>query len=107
MTTPEGHSINKNINYHNVAKVLERIFQKWDVNNENSAALIGLSQSELKSLTIRGTNIEPDTQKRMAYLLNIHELLSNLFEDSHNRKIFISPSIKRAYLEQQPMEFMI
>lgn len=96
------------INYQNVAKVLTKILTKWGVSSGDSASLMGLTNEELSSLLEVGVEISETSQQRMAYLLNIHEQLKNLFGNDDNLPIFINtPNQAELFSGQVPLNYMI
>ena len=96
------------INYQNVAKVLTKILTKWGVSSGDSANLMGLTNEELSSLLEVGVEISETSQQRMAYLLNIHEQLKNLFGNDDNLPIFINtPNQAELFRGQVPLNYMI
>lgn len=96
------------INYQNVAKVLTKILTKWGVSSGDSANLMGLTNEELSSLLEVGVEISETSQQRMAYLLNIHEQLKNLFGNDDNLPIFINtPNQAELFSGQVPLNYMV
>lgn len=98
----------ESINYHNVAKVLSKILTRWGVSQKDAAALVGVSLTQFSRLKDKQGKISQDNEKRMAYLLNIHEQLTFIFGDEENRKIFITtPNQAPLFNSKTPLAFML
>lgn len=111
-----GHAMNNtealpaqdDINYYNVVKVLDKILTRYEVSRSDQAELYGVSTTQHNRLQKKQGNIGKDNQKRMAYLLNIHEQLMLLHRNEENRKIFLNEKNENPiFCGKSPLQHML
>lgn len=97
----------RNIDYTNITKVIDRIFIRWGVQDNDKLQVLNISSEEYENLSKNQNQPCPDIKERLAYILNIHEQLAHLHSNRENWGIFVTtPNNAEVFNKMSPLEYM-